>query len=45
MYPVMVLILSLVSVVIMLTFIVPIFKDMFEGMGGTLPLPRNSWCR
>jgi type IV pilus assembly protein PilC len=38
-YPVMVLLLSLVSIVIMLTFIVPIFKTMFEGMGGELPLP------
>jgi len=38
-YPVMVLLLSLVSIVIMLTFIVPIFKEMFEGMGGELPLP------
>src|SRR5690606_8428993 len=26
-------------VVIMLIFIVPIFKDMFEGMGSELPLP------
>jgi len=38
-YPVMVLILSLVAVIVMLTFIVPIFKEMFEGMGGELPLP------
>jgi type IV pilus assembly protein PilC len=38
-YPVMVLIMSLVAVVIMLIFIVPIFKDMFEGMGSELPLP------
>jgi len=38
-YPVMVLALSAVAVVAMLVFIVPIFKDMFEGMGGELPLP------
>jgi len=38
-YPVMVLIMSVVAVIIMLTFIVPIFKDMFEGMGSELPLP------
>jgi type IV pilus assembly protein PilC len=38
-YPVMVLIMSLVAVVIMLNFNVPIFKDMFEGMGSELPLP------
>jgi type IV pilus assembly protein PilC len=38
-YPVMVLLLSLVAVVIMLTFIVPIFKTMFEGLGSSLPAP------
>jgi type IV pilus assembly protein PilC len=38
-YPVMVLCLSLVAVVIMLTFIVPIFKTMFEGLGSSLPAP------
>ncbi|WP_158437864.1 type II secretion system F family protein [Naasia lichenicola] len=38
-YPVMVLIMSLVAVVLMLTFIVPVFKTMFEGLGGGLPLP------
>ncbi|MBK0297079.1 type II secretion system F family protein, partial [Bacillus sp. S34] len=34
-----VLIMSLLSVVIMLVFIVPIFQKMFEGLGGKLPLP------
>jgi type IV pilus assembly protein PilC len=38
-YPVIVLLMSLVAVVIMLVFIVPIFEDMFSGLGGTLPLP------
>lgn len=38
-YPVVVLIMSLVAVVIMLTFIVPIFKNMFQSLGGTLPIP------
>ena len=38
-YPVMVLLLSAVSVVIMLLFIVPIFKEMFEGLGSELPAP------
>jgi type IV pilus assembly protein PilC len=38
-YPIMVLILSLIAVVIMLTFIVPIFKTMFEGLGSSLPAP------
>ncbi|MCU1585293.1 MAG: putative type fimbrial assembly protein PilC [Microbacteriaceae bacterium] len=38
-YPVIVLIMSLVSVVAMLVFIVPVFQSMFATLGGTLPLP------
>ncbi|ANP73953.1 type II secretion system F family protein [Cryobacterium arcticum] len=38
-YPVIVLVMSLVSVLIMLIFIVPIFDDMFKGLGSSLPLP------
>lgn len=38
-YPVMVLLMALVAVIIMLTFIVPIFKHMFEGLGSSLPAP------
>ncbi len=38
-YPVIVLIMSLGAVMIMLIFIVPIFKEMFEGFGSKLPLP------
>jgi type IV pilus assembly protein PilC len=38
-YPVMVFIMAIVAVFIMLIFIVPIFKTMFEGMGSELPLP------
>lgn len=38
-YPVIVLLMSLGAVMIMLIFIVPIFKEMFEGMGSDLPLP------
>ncbi|MGH1549454.1 type II secretion system F family protein [Leifsonia poae] len=38
-YPVVVLVMSLVAVIVMLVFIVPIFKKMFEGLGGQLPLP------
>jgi len=38
-YPVVVLVMSLVAVVVMLTFIVPIFQDMFTNLGGQLPLP------
>ncbi|SFN92994.1 type II secretion system F family protein [Mycetocola miduiensis] len=38
-YPVVVLIMALLGVVGMLIFIVPVFKEMFDGLGGTLPLP------
>ena len=38
-YPIMVLVIAVVAVVIMLTFIVPIFKNMFEGLGSSLPAP------
>jgi type IV pilus assembly protein PilC len=38
-YPVMVLCMSVVAVIIMLTFIVPIFQEMFSGFGSELPLP------
>ncbi|WP_411720678.1 type II secretion system F family protein [Mycetocola sp.] len=38
-YPVVVLIMALLGVVGMLIFIVPVFKTMFEGLGGQLPLP------
>ena len=38
-YPVVVLSMSVVAVMIMLIFIVPIFQDMFAGLGGALPLP------
>lgn len=38
-YPVMVLCMSVVAVIIMLTFIVPIFEEMFAGFGSELPLP------
>lgn len=38
-YPVIVLVMSLVSVVAMLVFIVPVFQKMFTSLGGKLPLP------
>lgn len=38
-YPVVVLIMAVLGVVGMIVFIVPIFKEMFEGLGGTLPAP------
>ena len=38
-YPVVVLIMAVVLVGIMLAFIVPTFVQMFDSLGGTLPLP------
>lgn len=38
-YPVVVLIMALLSVVGMVTFIVPVFENMFKSLGGQLPLP------
>jgi type IV pilus assembly protein PilC len=38
-YPVIVLLIAVVSVVAMLVFIVPIFEKMFSDLGGELPLP------
>jgi type IV pilus assembly protein PilC len=38
-YPVIVLIIALVAVIGMVTFIVPIFENMFKSLGGELPLP------
>jgi type IV pilus assembly protein PilC len=38
-YPVIVLVMSLLAVVAMLVFIVPVFQKMFSSLGGQLPLP------
>ena len=38
-YPVIVLIMSVISVISMLVFIVPVFQKMFSSLGGSLPLP------
>ena len=38
-YPVIVLVMAILAVIAMLVFIVPVFKKMFEGLGGQLPLP------
>ena len=38
-YPIVVLVIAIVGVLVMITFIVPIFKGMFEGIGSALPLP------
>ncbi|QMU98601.1 type II secretion system F family protein [Microbacterium esteraromaticum] len=38
-YPIVVLIIAMLGVLAMVTFIVPVFKNMFEGLGSELPLP------
>jgi type IV pilus assembly protein PilC len=38
-YPIIVLIIAIVGVLVMVTFVVPIFESMFRGMGSELPLP------
>lgn len=38
-YPVAVLAMAFLAVIAMLIFIVPVFKAMFQGFGGQLPLP------
>lgn len=38
-YPVIVLIIAIIGVLVMVTFVVPIFEGMFKGMGSELPLP------
>lgn len=38
-YPAVVLVIALIGVVVMVTFVVPIFDDMFAGLGTTLPVP------
>lgn len=38
-YPVVVLCIAVLALIAMLVFIVPVFEDMFAGLGGTLPAP------
>ena len=38
-YPLVVLSIAILGVIAMVTFVVPVFKSMFEGMGSELPLP------
>lgn len=38
-YPVVVFFIAILAVIGMLLFIVPVFKNMFDGLGGTLPAP------
>jgi type IV pilus assembly protein PilC len=38
-YPLVVLIIAVIGVLAMITFVVPVFKNMFAGLGSALPLP------
>lgn len=38
-YPIVVLVIAVLGVAAMLTFVVPIFEQMFASMGGELPIP------
>lgn len=38
-YPTIVLIIAMLGVLAMVTFVVPVFEKMFEGIGGSLPIP------
>jgi type IV pilus assembly protein PilC len=38
-YPIIVLIIAIIGVLVMVTFVVPIFENMFKGLGSELPLP------
>ncbi len=38
-YPLITIIIAIVVVAIIMVFVIPVFKEMFEGMGGSLPLP------
>lgn len=38
-YPIVVLVIAILGVIAMVTFVVPVFKGMFEGLGSALPIP------
>ncbi len=38
-YPVIVLVISIAVITLLLVYVIPVFKKMFEGMGGQLPGP------
>jgi type IV pilus assembly protein PilC len=38
-YPVIVLIIAVIGVLAMVTFVVPVFENMFRSIGGSLPIP------
>ena len=38
-YPIVTMIIAVIVVAIIMVFVIPVFEEMFEGMGGALPMP------
>jgi type IV pilus assembly protein PilC len=38
-YPIITMIVAVVVVAVIMVFVIPVFQDMFEGLGGSLPVP------
>jgi type IV pilus assembly protein PilC len=38
-YPAVTIIIAIIVITIIMVFVIPVFEEMFEGMGGTLPAP------
>ncbi len=38
-YPIVTMIIAAIVVAIIMVFVIPVFEEMFEGMGGALPMP------
>jgi len=38
-YPLVTIVIAVVVVAVIMIFVIPVFEEMFEGMGGTLPVP------
>ncbi len=38
-YPIVTMVIAVIVIAIIMVFVIPVFEEMFEGMGGALPLP------
>ena len=38
-YPIVTIIIAIIVIAIIMVFVIPVFEEMFEGMGGALPVP------
>ena len=43
-YPLITIIIAAIVITVIMVFVIPVFKDMFESMGGALPLPTLIVC-